>query len=70
MKAMDAVGDGGSKNELLPPGAEVDKGTGTQKVAEAGEQPSENDARPREVEVRFLETQRAGRAFPCLRGNT
>lgn len=70
MKAMDAVGDGGNKNGLLPPGAEVDEGTGKHEIDEAAEPPSESDARPREVEVRFLEAQRAGRAFPCLRGNT
>ncbi len=70
MKAMDAVGDGGNKNGLLPPGAEIDEGTGKYEIDEAAEPPSESDARPREVEVRFLEAQRPGRAFPCLRGNT
>jgi hypothetical protein len=40
-----------------------------QEIEESGETPPENDAQPREVEVRFLEAGRARRAFPCLRGN-
>ena len=35
----------------------------------ADEMPPGDDTGPREVEVRFLEAERAGRAFPCLRGN-
>ena len=31
--------------------------------------PPKSDAQPREVEVRFLEAERAGRAFPCLQGH-
>ena len=70
MKAMDAVGDAGSKNGLLPPGTEVNTGAGKQTIEGPGEQPPENHAQPREVEVHFLEARRAGRSFPCLRGNT
>lgn len=70
MRATDAVGDGGRANGLLPHGAECDEGTGKPEIEEAAAQPPENDARPREVEVHFLEARRAGRAFPCLRGNT
>lgn len=42
-------------------------------VEDGGRNPEtqpESDAQPREVEVRFLEAERARRAFPCLRGNT